>query len=144
VVSISPGIAYHLFQANSDDPATIGTTLVVRALNLAGIYLHQQGKAPGTLGTGPPTLTPTSDAFFEACALLWVASQPSNYTHTVPVEILAVGPPASWATTIRDSHILPATPGPGPGLARRGVLSKFLPGSQERWQKRAPSHRYVR
>jgi hypothetical protein len=37
VVAISPKIAYYLFQANSDDPATLGIALAW-ALNLADIY----------------------------------------------------------------------------------------------------------
>jgi hypothetical protein len=124
VVAISPGIAYHLFQANSDDPATLGVALA-RALNLANTYYDQMGKAPGVLGTGHPTLTPSSDAFFEACSLLWLACQP-DFSDTVPLDILSVGPPVAWSRRVRDSHILSAVPGPGPSLSTASQATENL------------------
>ncbi len=57
------------------------------------------GTAPGAVGTGHPVLTPTSDAFFEACSLLWLASQ-TAFTDTVALEILSVGPPILWAHSV--------------------------------------------
>lgn len=124
VVALSPGIAYHLFQANSDDPATLGVALA-RALNLADIYYDQMGKAPGAVGTGHPVLTPTSDAFFEACSLLWLASQ-TAFTDTVALEILSVGPPILWAHSVRDAHIVSTMPGPGPSLSTSSQATENL------------------
>jgi hypothetical protein len=42
VVSISPSLAYHLFSANSDNPAELGVTLA-RVMNTADRYLAQLG-----------------------------------------------------------------------------------------------------
>jgi hypothetical protein len=124
VVALSPGIAYHLFQANSDDPATLGVAMA-RALNLADTYYDQIGKAPGAVGNGHPVLTPSSDAFFEACSLLWLASQ-SAFTDTVALEILSVGPPINWGRSVRDAHLLSATPGPGPSLSTSSQATENL------------------
>jgi hypothetical protein len=93
VVALSPSLSYHLFSANSDDPAELGATLA-RAMNTADRYLDQLGQAPGAVVTGPPTTTPVSTPFYEACALLWLASQP-NFAASVPLEILHVGPPVA-------------------------------------------------
>jgi hypothetical protein len=57
IMSLSPSLAYHLFGANSDSPAELGVILA-RAMNTADRYLSQLGQAPGTIGTGPPPLTP--------------------------------------------------------------------------------------
>jgi hypothetical protein len=115
VVSISPSLAYHLFSANSDDPAELGVTLA-RAMNTADHYLAQLGQAPGSIATGPPAITPVSTPFYEACALLWLASQP-DFSSGTPLEILHVGTPVAWAKRVGIAHILSATPSSGPGLS---------------------------
>jgi hypothetical protein len=53
IVSLAPGLAYHLFGANSDDPAKLGTTLAC-AMNMADQYLSQRGQAPGAIAPGNP------------------------------------------------------------------------------------------
>lgn len=45
-VTILHGVTYYLFQANSNDPATLGIVLAW-ALNLANTYYNQMGKPPG-------------------------------------------------------------------------------------------------
>jgi hypothetical protein len=116
VVSISPSLAYHLFSANSDDPAKLGITLA-HSMNTADRYLAQLGQAPGAIAaTTPLAITPVLTPFYEACALLWLASQPA-YSFGVPLEILHVGAPAAWAKRVGTANILSATPGSGPGLS---------------------------
>jgi hypothetical protein len=124
VVALSPSLAYHLFSENSDDPAVLGATLA-RAMNTADRYLAQLGQAPGAVATGPPTVTPVSTPFYEACALLWLASQP-NFAATVPIEILHVGAPAAWAKRVSAATILSATPGSGPNLTAASQATENL------------------
>jgi hypothetical protein len=59
VVSHSPSLAYHIFSANSNDPAKLGVTLAF-AMNTAHHSLNQLGQAPGAVVTGPPTIMPVS------------------------------------------------------------------------------------
>jgi hypothetical protein len=116
VLSLPPSLAYHLFGSSLDDPAKLGVILA-RAINTADTYFTTKGLPPAGAPAlqGPPTLTPVATAYYEACAFLWLASQPS-FTTTVALEILPVGPPATWAQGIRDKCILPTIPSPGPGL----------------------------
>jgi hypothetical protein len=93
MVALAPGLLYHLFSANSDNPAELGTTLA-RAMNTTDRYLSQRGQAPGAITTGNPTATPVLTRFHEACALLWLASQP-NFSFGVSIEILHVGAPGA-------------------------------------------------
>jgi hypothetical protein len=72
VVSVLPGLAYHLFSANSDGPAKLGITLA-RAMNTVDCYLAQLGQAPGSIATDSLAITPVSTPFYEACALLCLA-----------------------------------------------------------------------
>jgi hypothetical protein len=120
MVALTPGLAYHLFSANSDDPAKLGTTLA-RAMSTADHYLSQRGQAPGAIATGNPSVTPVSTPFYEACALLWLASQP-NFGHGVAIKILHVSAPVAWSKRLGATRILSAIPGPGPG---RGAFSIF-------------------
>jgi hypothetical protein len=69
VVALSPSLAYHLFSANSDGPGELGATLA-RAMNTADRYLATLGQPPGAVATGPPAITPVSNPYYEACALL--------------------------------------------------------------------------
>jgi hypothetical protein len=115
VVSLSPSLSYHLFSANSDDPTELGVTLA-RAMNTADRYLAQLGQAPGSIANGPLAITPVSTPFYEACALLWLASQPT-FSFGIPLEILHVGAPVAWAKLVRAANILPVIPGLGPGLS---------------------------
>jgi hypothetical protein len=115
VVSLSPSLSYHLFSANSDDPTELGVTLA-RAMNTADRYLAQLGQAPGSIANGPLAITPVSTPFYEACALLWLASQPT-FSSGIPLEILHVGAPVAWAKLVRAANILPVIPGLGPGLS---------------------------
>jgi hypothetical protein len=115
VVSLSPSLAYHLFSANSDDPGELGVTLA-RAMNTADRYLATLGQPPGAIATGPPAITPVSTPFYEACAMLWLACQPS-FPAGVTLEILPVGLPLAWSKKVGAAHILSATASSGPGLA---------------------------
>jgi hypothetical protein len=124
MVALTPGLAYHLFSANSDDPTKLGTTLA-RAMNTADHYLSQQGQAPGAIATGNPSVTPVSTPFYEACALLWLASQP-NFGHGVAIKILLAGAPVAWSKRLGAAHILSAIPGPGPELPDRSQATANL------------------
>jgi hypothetical protein len=115
VVSISPSLAYHLFSANSDNPAKLGVTLA-RVMNTADRYLAQLGQAPGSIATGPLAITPMSTPFYEACARLWLGSQP-NVSFGILLEVLHLGTPVAWAKHVGTANILLATPGSGPGLS---------------------------
>jgi hypothetical protein len=66
-----------------------------------------------------------STPFYEACALLWLASQP-NFDHGVAIEILHVGSPVAWSNRLRAANILSTTPGPGPGLSERSQATENL------------------
>jgi hypothetical protein len=124
IVSLASGLPYHLFGANSDDPAELGTTLA-RAMNAADQFLSQRGQAPGAIASGNPSVTPISTPFYEACALLWLASQP-NFGHGMAIEILHVGAPVAWSKRLGASHILSATPGPGPQLSEPSQATENL------------------
>jgi hypothetical protein len=124
MVSLSPSLAYHLFSANSDSPAELGVTLA-RAMNTADRYLAQRGQAPGTIATGPPAVTPVSTPYYEACALLWLASQP-NFTATTAIEIFHVGPPVAWSQRVGATNILSPIPGSGPGLGTTDQATENL------------------
>jgi hypothetical protein len=93
-----PSLAYHLFSANSDDPAELGITLA-RAMNIADRYLAQLGQAPSSIATGPLTITPVLTPFYEACALLWLTSQPA-FSFGIPLEILHAGSPVAWSKPV--------------------------------------------
>jgi hypothetical protein len=62
---------------------------------------------------------------YEACALLWLASQP-NFGHGLAIEILHIGAPFAWSKRLGPSHILSATPGPGPRLSERSQATENL------------------
>jgi hypothetical protein len=62
LVALAPGLAYHLFSANSDNPAELGVTLA-RAMHTADQYLSQRGQAPGTITSRNPTVTPVLTPF---------------------------------------------------------------------------------
>jgi hypothetical protein len=124
VGSLSPSLAYHLFSANSDDPAKLGITLA-RAMNTADRYLAQLGQAPGSIITGPLAITPVLTPFYQACALLWLASQPA-FSFGIPLKILHVGAPVAWSKRVQAANILPATPGSGPGLSATTQATKNL------------------
>jgi hypothetical protein len=57
IVSLAPGLTYHLFGANSDDPTELGTTLA-RAMNTVDQYLSQRDQAPGAIAPSNPLVTP--------------------------------------------------------------------------------------
>jgi hypothetical protein len=114
-MALSPRLAYHLFSANSDNPAKLDATLA-HAVNTADRYLTQLGQAPGAVATCPPTIPPVSTPFYEACTLLWLASQ-LNFASTVPIKSLHVDTLADWAKQVSLANILSTTPGAGPGLA---------------------------
>jgi hypothetical protein len=59
---------------------------------------------------------PVSTPFYEACALLWLASKP-KFTTSIPIKILYVGPPMAWSKQVGAANILSATPGLGPSLS---------------------------
>jgi hypothetical protein len=122
---LAPGLAYHLFSANSNDPAKLGITLA-RAMTTADQYLSQRGQAPGAITTGNPTVMPVSTPFYEACTLLWLASQP-NFGFGVSIEILHIGALVAWSKGVAAAHIPSATLGPGPGLSERSQASSTAP-----------------
>jgi hypothetical protein len=124
MVALAPGLAYHLFSTNSDDPTKLGTTLA-RAMNTADHYLSQRGQAPGTIATGNPSVTPVSTPFYKACVLLWLASQP-NFGDGVLIKILDVGAPLAWSKHLGATHILSVIRGPGPRLSERPQATENL------------------
>ncbi len=66
MVSVLPGLAYHLFSANSDDPAKLGITLA-RAMNTVDCYLPRLGQAPGSIATYSPAISLLATPCSEPC-----------------------------------------------------------------------------
>jgi hypothetical protein len=93
VVSLLPSLVYHLFSENFNNPTKLGITLA-HAMNTADRYLAQLGQAPRSIATGPLAITPVLTPFYEACALLWLASQPA-FSFGILLEILHVGAPVA-------------------------------------------------
>jgi hypothetical protein len=124
VVSLSPSLTYHLFSANSDNPAKLGVTLA-HAMNTTNRYLDQLGQTPSAVATGPPTIMPVSTPFYEAWALLWLASQ-LNFAASVALKILHVGLPVAWSKRVGAANILSATPSSGPSLSAASQATENL------------------
>jgi hypothetical protein len=82
---------------------------------------HCRPSPPATSPSRPWVLTP----FYEACALLWLASQPA-FSFGILLEILHVCAPVTWAKCVGAANILSATSGSGPGLSTTTQATKNL------------------